>query len=195
MRPYPLRLIVHNPEVGNAALLQRVFVGFDANTNTIVSLKESALAPGFLKNARRLSAVHLPWSAENAGWSFNGRFATQTNLTTTVSLGYDDRASNPFLHSYHPDHDNLNATFKTLLPQGSESYLVERQITLNIRPPSDDFGSLVSANSSLNGTYDEVILLKGLARAGGTNDTRRFEVRGDFSLNRVSAISQITPAP
>jgi len=195
VRPYPLRLIVHNPDTGNASLLQRVFVGFDANTNTILSLKESALSPAFLKNARRVSAVHLPWSAENTGWQFNGSLATQPNLTTTVRLGYDDRASNPFLHAYHPDHDNLNATFKTLLPQGSESYQVERQITLSLTPPSDDFAGLVSASSSLSGTYREIILLKGLARAGGTNDTRRFEVRGDFNLNRVSAISRITPAP
>ncbi len=194
-RPYPLRLIVHNPATGNASLLQRVFVGFDANTNTILSLKETALSPLFLKDARRLSAVHLPWSAANPGWSFNGRFATQTNLTTTVTLGYDARASNPFLHTYHPDHDNLDATFKTLLAQGSESYDVQRQITLTITPPGNDFKSLISANHSVNGVYSETITLKGLARAGGTNDTRVFQARGDFSLNRVSEISQITPAP
>jgi hypothetical protein len=194
-RPYPLRLIVHNPAAGNAVLLQRVFVGFDANTNTILSLKETALSPLFLKDARRLSAVHLPFNTDNFAWPFNGRFATQTNLTTLVTLGYDSRASSPFLHTYHPDHDNLDVTFKTLLPQGSESYRVERQITLNLTPPGNDFSSVVSGNRSLNGIYSEVITLKGLARAGGTNDTRRFEVRGDFTLNRVSDIPQITPAP
>lgn len=194
-RPYPLRLIVHNPSSGNAALLQRIFVGFDASTNTILSLKESALSPQFLKDARRLSAVHLPWSAQNPAWSFSGRFGAQTNLTTTVTLGYDDRASSPFIHAYHPDHDNLNATFKTLLPQGSESYGVQREITLNVTPPANDFSSLVSANLTIDGDYSEIITVKGLARAGGTNDTRRFEVRGSFTLNRVSDIAQITTAP
>ncbi len=194
-RPYPLRLIVHNPSVGNAVLLQRVFVGLDRATNTILSLKEAALSPQFIKDARRLSAVHLPWSAQNPGWPFSGRFGAQTNLTTAVTLGYNDRASSPFLHSYHPDHDNLNATFKTLLPQGSESYGVQRQITLNVTPPANDFGSLVSANRTFNGEYREVITLQGLARAGGATDTRRFEVRGTFSLNRVSDIAQMTPAP
>lgn len=193
LRPYPLRLIVHNPASGNAALLQRVFVGLDANTNTILSLKETAISPLFLKEARRLSAVHLPWNATNTGWSFNGRFSSQTNLTATVALGYDARASSPFLHTYHPDHDNLDATFKNLVPQGSESYRVERQITLSLAPPANDFSSLVSANRTVTGTYNEIITLKGLARAGGTNDTRQFGVRGNFTLNRVSDVSQLTP--
>lgn len=194
-RPYPLRLIVHNPASGNAALLQRVFVGFDSNTNTILALKETALSPMFLDSARRLSAVHLPWSAANLPWSFNGSFATSTNLTTRVTVGYNDRASSPFVHEYHPDHDNLGVTFKNLLPQGSESYTIQRDITLAVTPPENNFSSLVSANRTVNGTYSEVITLLGLARAGGTNHTRRFEVRGDFTLNRVSSIAQITPAP
>lgn len=194
-RPYPLRLIVHNPASGNAALLQRVFVGLNSSTNTIVSLEESALSPQFLKDARRLSAVHLPWSSQNPAWLFSGKFGAQTNLTTTVTLGHDDRASSPFIHAYHPDHDNLDVTFKTLLPQGSESYGLQREITLNVTPPANDFSSLVSANLTINGVYSEIITLKGLARAGGTNDTRRFEVRGSFTLNRVSDIAQITTVP
>jgi hypothetical protein len=53
-RAYPLRLIVHNPEVGhgNAVLLQRVFVGLDPWTNTVVALQESALNPNTLSQAR-----------------------------------------------------------------------------------------------------------------------------------------------
>ena len=34
-------------------------------------------------------------------------------MATTVTLSYNDQASNPFLHTYHPDHDNLDATFST----------------------------------------------------------------------------------
>ena len=194
-RSYPLRLIVHNPATGNAVLLQRIFVGLNSSTNQILSLKETALAPQYLKDARRLSSVHLPWTAQNSGWQFNGKLFVQTNLTTTVALAYDDRASNPFLHEYHPDHDNLDATFKKLLPQGSESYRVDRQITLGVLPPGNDFSSLIAASSKLNGIYSETITIKGLARGGGTNDTRQFQVRGDFSLSRISDIAQITPAP
>lgn len=194
-RAFPLRLIVHNPAVGNAVLLQRVFYGLDATTNLVVSRGESALAPAFLKDARRVSAVHLPWTLTNTAWAFNGRLQTQAALTTTVSVGYNDQAASPFIHSYHPDHDNLDVTFKNVLPQGSESYSVQRDITLNVTPPADNFTSLVSSGLTLNGQYTEVITLRGLARAGGTFDTRQYEVRGAFSLNRVSDIPTLAIAP
>ena len=45
----------------------------------------------------------------------------------------------------------------------------------------------------VNGIYSEVITLEGLARGGGSNDTRRLEVRGRFTLNRISEISLLTP--
>ncbi|MDH7501189.1 MAG: hypothetical protein QHJ82_00545 [Verrucomicrobiota bacterium] len=69
--PYSLRLIVHNPESGNAVLLQRVYVGPDANTNIVVANQESALNKSMLSQARRVSAAHLPWSSANTGWTFN----------------------------------------------------------------------------------------------------------------------------
>jgi hypothetical protein len=66
---------------------------------------------------------------------------------------------------------------------------------LRVQPPANDFSSLVSATSKLTGEYRETLTLKGLARAGGTNDTRQFEVRGAFSLNRVSEVPTLTFAP
>lgn len=192
---YPLRLIVHNPDAGNAVLLQRVYYGFDASTNVIVANGESALNPAYLKSARRITATHLPWSASNTIWTLSGAFGQATNLSTLVSVAYDDQASNPFLHTYHPDHDNLNATFDAVLPQGAESYRIERAITLLVQPPASDFSSLVAAATTLTGEYRETVTLKGLARAGGRNDTRQFEVRGAFSLNRVSEVPTLTLAP
>ncbi len=194
-RPYPLRLIVHNPSTGNATLLQRVYYGVDPYTNVVVATKESALSAAYLKDARRITATHLPWTETNAPWTFTGRLRAQTNLTTTVLLPYDDQASNPFLHTYHPDHDNLKPGFKEVQPQGAESYEVERRITLNVAPPLDDFSSLVASGDSITGEYLETILLRGLARAGGTNDTRQFQVRGAFSLNRVSEVPTLTVGP
>ncbi len=85
-RAFSLRLIVHNPTNGNAVLLQRVYCGLDAASNTIVSTKESALNKSFLSSARRASATHLPWTAANAGWSFNGQLGRSATLTTTVGL-------------------------------------------------------------------------------------------------------------
>ena len=180
--PYPLRLIVHNDGT-TARLLQRVFVGRNVNSNLTVATSESALDPAQLGAARRISSTTLPWSAANTPWTFSGQLAEGGILTTTNTLAYDDQSSNPFLHTYHPDHDNLDATFSTELPQGSESYQITRVITLNVTPPGNDFASLTGANQSLSGSYSESITLGGLGGA-----LRQFNVAGAFSLNRISAI-------
>jgi hypothetical protein len=104
-----------------------------------------------------------------------------------VVLNYDDQSSNPFLHTYHPDHDNLDATFQHELPQGSESYQVTRQIALSISPPGNDFASLTQAGQSFTGAYGETITIGGLGGA-----TRVFSVAGSFAINRISPIAVLT---
>ncbi len=189
---YPLRLIVHNPTNGNAVLLQRVYCGLDAYSNTVISTRESALNSAHLSSARRISASHLPWSAANAGWSLGGQLGQGATLSASVVLGYNDQASNPFVHTYHPDHDNLDSTFSSVLPQGAESYSVKRNIALQVNAPPDNFLGLTSSGRSLTGTYQETITLSGLARSGGTNDTREFRVTGSFTLNRISTVPHLT---
>ncbi|MBM3880725.1 MAG: hypothetical protein FJ387_13585 [Verrucomicrobia bacterium] len=195
--PYSLRLIVHNPEVGqgNALLLQRVYVGANAAADPIVANRQSALNPALLSQARRISTPHLPWTAGNLGWAFDARLGSGQNLATIVTLNFDDHASNPFLHTYHPDHDNLDARFKNALAQGSESYTVERHITLTVWPPADDFANRTAAGQTLTGAYAESVRVLGLARAGGTYDTRTFEVRGGFALRRITALPTLTRVP
>jgi hypothetical protein len=193
-RNFTLRLIVHNPEVGagNAVLLQQVFVGLDPWTNTIVARQESALAVSSLSQARRISAAHLPWTATNQTWAFSGALGQATTLTATVTLPFSDQASNPFLHTYHPDHDNLDPAFKNELAQGAEAYTVERAIELEVIPPVGGAATFSSGGQTISGNYAETITVQGLARAGGTNDARIFEVRGVFSLNRISSIPTLT---
>jgi hypothetical protein len=194
-RSFPLRLIVHNPDTGNARLFQHLFIGFDQNTNYVSANKESVLAPNLLAQARRISASHLPWSDSNQGWSFNGRIGMDTNLSATILLAHNDRASNPFIHSYHPDHDNLDVTFTKELSPGAESYTVRRDITLQLAPPPDDFNSLVNGAQSVTGQYNETITVIGLPRAGGTNDSRQFQSQGRFTLNRISESPTLTLVP
>jgi hypothetical protein len=112
-----------------------------------------------------------------------------------VTNRFNNHESNPFLHTYHPDHDNLDARFRNELPQGSESYTIVRDITLNVTPPRDDFASRTAASQTLNGQYAETIRLLGLARAGNTFDTRTFEVRGIFTLNRITDVATVTQTP
>jgi hypothetical protein len=193
-RAFPMRLIVHNPEAGagHAVLLQQVFVGVDPYTNSVVALRETALNPDFLSQARRISAVHLPWSATNQCWSFDGGLGQGGTLSTSVTLGYADQASNPFLHTYHPDHDNLDPAFKNELSQGSESYSVRRDIHLAVVPATGGSATFNNTVKTLGGHYAETITVLGLARAGGTNDTRVFQLQGTFILNRISSVPTLT---
>lgn len=184
-RPYPLLLIVHYDGT-NAFLLQRVYYGLDAYSNVVVAANEGALAPQHLDTARRISAAHLPYFVPNTPWPLQGRFAQGTNLTATIGLAYNDQASNPFLHTYHPDHDNLDALFATELPRGSESYGIARQISLYFSPPGDDFTSITSAGL-VSGSYLESIAVLGLGAA-----QRTFNVSGAFALNRLTDISTLT---
>jgi hypothetical protein len=184
---FPLRLIVHNDGT-NVALLQRVFYGSDPYSNNIVTTSESYLDPTQLGHARRITAVQLPFTAANRPWLFTGQLVPGGTLSTTVNLPYDDYASNPFLHTYHPDHDNLDATFQHELPIGSESYGVSRQITLSLNAPGNDFTSLTQFGQAFQGAYTETITMTGLGNA-----TRTFNVAGTFALSRISPISVLTP--
>jgi len=46
---------------------------------------------------------------------------------------------------------------------------------------------------TLGGVYSETLRVLGLARGGGNADTRSFEVRGLFSLTRISTVSEVKP--
>lgn len=185
-RPFPLRLILHN--TGSAArLLQKVFFGIGMSSTPVVATRENLLLPTALANARRISSVNFPTSAANLPWDCVGTMAGGSSLTVTVNTGYDDHSSNPFLHTYHPDHDNLDAKFATVLAQGVESYGVRRQITLQFTGGGSDFNSLTRSTSQLSGDYTEVVTFLG---KGGP--TRQFDVRGTFTLNRITDIATLT---
>lgn len=184
--PYPLRLIVHNDGT-TCRLLERVYYGLQQDTNLVIATTESVLDTSHLNIARRISATQLPWSAANTPWIFSGSLILGGVLQTTVTDSYDDQTSNPFLHTYHPDHNNLDPTFKTELLRGAQSYDITRQITLTVSPPGTDFESLITANTSLSGTYAETIILSGF-----NNNQRTFNTVGTFSLTRISDIAALT---
>jgi len=183
---FPLRLILHNSGT-NVVLLQRVFFGQGVSSNLVIATQESSLNAQHLDSARRISATDFPWTSANQPWAVTGQFAPGGTLATTVQLPYDDQASNPFLHTFHPDHDNLDATLQTKLARGGESYDVTRQISLLINPPGSDFTSLTSAGQSLSGTYVETITVSGLGSAA-----RNYNVTGVFTINRISPIATLT---
>lgn len=199
VRSFPLRLILHiNEGDQKTYLMQRVFYGTGNQDNSfvtrwyinpVVSWSEAALKRDEIFNAFRISAAHLPFTPTNQIWLCEGELKRDSTLKATVVLDYDDHASNPFLHTYHPDHDNLSAAFEAEQPQGFESYRVERQIFLRVTPPLlNNFANLTSGSNALLGEYEEVIKL-----TGKPGEVRQFNVRGDFTLNRITDIPFLTP--
>jgi hypothetical protein len=186
-RTTSLRLIIHNPEAGSARLLQQVYFGTGTDGAVVLSNSESVLDRSQLDSARRLSAAHLPWSEANLGWVFDTALQAGGTLTTRVTTLHGDQASNPFLHTYHPDHDNRDARFASELPRGVESYDIIRDITLSPLSSDDDFQSRTQAGSLLTGRYQETIQL-----LGEENDIREFQVEGSFALQRVIESPGIT---
>lgn len=155
---YKLKLIVHLDDQGQATLLNRVYSGIiseDAAGNTLTGLttSESLLDPGNIASAKRLSCTHLPGGLIQR---LGGSLAPGGSLATTVILG-KDHPTNPFIHLYHPDHDNKDARFENILPDGIESHRVERAITLTISSAADPGEGPQWGTSLLSGTYSETL--------------------------------------
>lgn len=176
--------------VNRLKLLQRVFVGTLASGNTGVAVKQSLLDPDELDTAQRISCIHLPVSINNLPWVCGGDLASGQTMSVTVDVGYNDQASNPFVHTYHPDHDNLAADFKTVQPVGRESYRIRREIKLTFEPPGRGFASLTRTGRQLLGTYEETMTLFGLATSGPANE-KSYAMKGAFVLNRISDIATL----
>lgn len=190
-RVFPLRLIVHNDGT-TASLLQRVFYGFDSASNLINATQEDFLDPNRIGTARRVTAAHLPFTPENTFWNFSNPMVPGSFMTATVTVAHDEHASNPFLHTYHPDHDNLDARFSdTPLPTGFESYRVLREITLSLNPPSDNFTSIVGSGQIIEGVYHEILTFEGKQAPQGP-ESRSFISQGKFILRRLNDIPVLT---
>ena len=112
-------------------------------------------------------------------------------VLATVLIDHNDHASNPFLHTYHPDHDNLGADFASGEPVGSESYTIKRDIKLTFNTSGNDFNSLTRSSKRLSGIYEETLTLIGLAATPPVNE-KEYAMKGVFVINRISDIATLT---
>lgn len=203
-----LRLLIHVAANGQARLLKEVIQMWRNGTYTnnangdrvadtpgeYVLLTDDTLIPQFggavLRDGaavgRRISTVgyDFPSTTTNNFLNLTGTFAVGQKLTGTLAMPYD-APTNPFMHKFHPDHDNLNARFDG---PAIESYPTSRQIELSFAssPPA---GGAVTADFGYNlmgGTYRET--MTGLHK-------KAINVSGTFRLNRVSQIAQLNPSP
>lgn len=186
-RPYTLRLIVHVDASGQARLLSHVFQGKLAaappDEPIGLALLESQLDAAALDQAMRLAVAHLPLDTV---LPVNGAFAPGGSLAGNGDLVTPHTSPvNPFLHVYHPDHDNLDARFEQTLPPGRESFEIRRQISFGFDQSRPDDLPAAWGNTLISGIYQENIL-------GTTQPGSALRVRGPFVLHKVSDISTLT---
>jgi len=191
-RPYPLRMIVHVDEDTDATMLSHIYLGLlsdgEGATFAGLTLDESLLDQAELDSATRLSVAHLPL---DTAVSLGMNFAAGSTLLASVEVAHDS-LDNPFVHTYHPDHDNFDARYAEELDAGQESFKVTREITLIFDATAPESAGPNWGSTFLTGTYREDV--SGLFRVGAaTNNFIR--TQGRFALRRVSSIPEITEAP
>ncbi|MCF7730266.1 MAG: hypothetical protein K9N23_01200 [Akkermansiaceae bacterium] len=180
---FPIRLILHRADNGTVKLLQQVYLGENGSGTSIATPAESSLDPQKLASARRFSSSSFPLDAKvlksGADLGLTGKASFSVVLSHTA-------ATNPFVHAFHPDHDNKDAQFNPVpLPEGIESHTVSRAIDLSFAadPAALGLSDLGWGTTILGGDYQEVI--SGLR-------AQPITVKGKYVLYRVSSIGVLT---
>ncbi|MGJ8640343.1 MAG: hypothetical protein ACSHYA_13225 [Opitutaceae bacterium] len=182
-KPFPLRYLLHIDDGGTARILSQVFSGELAAAPNDLGLTtfESALNPDSLESATRLSAAHMPLDlalTPNAG-----SVALGATAQWQISLPFTDNV-NPFVHQYHPDHDNKDARGNAL-GNAEESYTVTRLVNFEFLSEPPDWASSTGWGSTvLGGNYSESIhgVHKLRLSSTGTFVFRRFNDIGAITL-------------
>ena len=180
-RPFPLRVNIHVDSANAARLLSQAFVGTLASSGYPqgITTRESALLADAKADALRLVSSQMPLDRAITG---TGSFAVGSTLSYVVTIPFDD-PTNPFVHAYHPDHDNRDARFAPL-SAGVESYTITRRIAFTFTATPPDGSTITGWGTTIyGGTYSETI--EGLHKTPLT-------VSGTFTLRRVSEIADIT---
>ena len=182
-KSFRLRMLLHVDNAGTARLLSHVFMGklAAAPNNVGLCTLESMLKQDERAKARRFTAAHLPPDTVVA--TGTGSVALGQTLERTIPIAFN-AATNPFVHAYHPDHDNRNARFDAPVAVGVESPAISRALTFSFTTTPPPGSSAQGWGSSLiGGNYAETIT--GIHKSAVT-------VTGTFELRRVSELGSIT---
>jgi hypothetical protein len=96
------------------------------------------------------------------------------------------------LHTYHPDHDNFDARFESKLPQGIESYQINREVKILLNGSQAGFAGIAMGGSVLSGEYEEIITLSGKKKISGDgNETRQYGMKGSINFRRITPLATL----
>jgi len=197
---FDLRLLIHVDADGQARLLKDVIQMWQNGTTTndsngrvvtdrpgrFVLLTDDSLIPQYrgasLRDGspvgRRISTVDFDFDGGSSNvLAMSGAFAIGDTNRCTIVLE-PNFATNPFKHRFHPDHDNLDATFSNYK---EEAYRVTR--TLELQYSATDPGGS-GATSALDYGYNAI---GGVYRESVTGLHRtNIVAEGTFRLTRVA---------
>lgn len=186
---FSFRLILHAAEDGAVSLLKQAFVASEtAGDETPAILADKAAAKEFRRlhpNAtiRRVSSANFPFMEPRAFDGALGFLKDGGSLSVSFTQAYDAK-DNPFVHAFHPSHDNLAFNNGKPSKKGDgadgtgdyESWSVTRRVSLTFAG-SDPLGANDDWNKTVcGGTYRETIT--------GLNKTPII-VEGAFRLNKT----------
>ena len=198
---FDLRLLVHVNGGGQPYLLKEVIQMWQNGTTTnnaggmavtdkpgrYVLLTDDSLLPQY-RGASLRDGVPVGRRISTVDFEFDGGPSNVLAMAGGFGVGHTGRvtivlepnaATNPFKHKFHPDHDNLDATFQNFK---AEAFRVTRQVELQFTPTPPGVAETSSAAieygySVLGGIYRETVT--GLHR---TN----IVASGTFRLTRVN---------
>jgi len=195
--PFGFRVILHIDELGNARLLQKAYLMQVQATmdNTqdppvvidparYVILTRDDLVPQYsgvsLRDGKVVGRrITTPVFSFTTPVAMTGGFQPGQTLTGQINVPFTDPL-NPFLHRFHPDHNNLDERFENALPEGVESFTFRRTVKLGFsNQDPDDLGLPTWGYRVIGGTYSEDIT--------GVHK-RTIRVQGTFKLTKVSTV-------
>lgn len=176
---FTLQLLLHRRADGTTTLLQQVYQS-DLDGSAVAGLTESGVRAVSNGRLARMSSSSFPNRMAVVG---SGPLQRQGSATFQIDLGYNE-SSNPFVHSYHPDHDNLDARFEGLLPDGEESKTIRRTLTLEFIADIPEVSDPGWGSTMLGGSIREAL-------TGLRSDP--IQVSGSFILHKVSDASVLAP--
>ncbi len=139
---------------------------------------------------RRISTPIFSWTTPvesgdppappNQPLSMTGKFPN--TLEVTMTLDYNDPL-NPFVHRFHPDHDNMDERYENTLSEGRESFTIVRTVVLTFSVTSPNgLNDADWGDTLMGGEYSETI--------SGIHDND-IHIRGQFQLNRILDVAEL----
>lgn len=211
---FNFRVIIHVDELDNVSLLQKVYLMREEQTvdnsvpprvvrperyvlltrdELLTGLTGIAIRDGKFVGRRITAPAFSEVDLDNDG-SFDpvpmtgtvGTTPPNNTLTATITVDYNDPL-NPFVHRFHPDHDNLDERFENPIAEGNESYTFQRALQLIFEEQDpEQLGLPEWGDTLIGGTYREEIT--------GVHK-RTIRVEGTFRLSRVSGIGSLNDVP